>query len=502
MFVGEHGGDSEEEITSAMFVYSPRPFITNIQPVDEVRQVDLVPTLASILGVPIPFSNVGSIILNVLPSFGSKSDLKSNWEYVVTAFWTNIKQITLYIQEYAENKDEFPPEKLVEINNNFQQLRMMVENIADENELLNFISDSYGFMGSVRRMCEEAWAQFDTSAMSRGLVLYFLLLAFAFIIIEGLPIHYLDEVVENIITYLAYAVVLLIGVVIWVLKYLDKLQEIEQNFYFCACTFSMMFLVFVGISHWPVITNNWYNLSKTSTIVNVICRLIMLFSVIGLFSNSFIINEAFISSFLATAIVFTSILDIKGDTPKKVTKTFDLFSSLKLFLYSSRGRAVMLSFVFFAVVRFSLLYVVCRPEQNCTIEKPILSDSTRCLLSIVFIALFITCVRLYLRSAGNLVGISPTVFVSRYASTAVVIATGGYWVLQALPRNTQHKLFEPWQLTVLPRTAMCILLASLALLLVRPLSVYHLSRTTAVSHDNLIPALFNQLKEVLLTGFI
>lgn len=479
-----------------MFVYSPRPFIKNIQPVDEVRQVDLVPTLASIMGVPIPFSSVGSIILNVLPSFGSKSDLKSNWEYVVTALWTNIKQMTLYIQEYAANKEQFPPEKLVEINNNFQQLRMMVESIGDEDELLKFIGDSYDFMRSVRQMCEEVWAQFDTSAMSRGLVLYFLLLAFAFILIEGLPSHYLDEVVENIITYLAYAAVILIGLVQCVLNYLDILPDIEQSFYFCACTFSMTFLAFVGISHWPIITNNWYNISKTSNIVNVMCRLIMLFSVVGLFSNSFIINEAFITSFLVTGIVFMSVLEIKGETPKKVTKTFDIFSLLKTFIYSSRGRAFMLSFVFFALLRFSLLYVVCRPEQNCVIEKPMLSDSTRCLLSIVFIALFITCVRLYLRSAGNLVGISPTVFVSRYASTAVVIATGGFWVLQALPRSTQHKLFEPWQLTVLPRTAVCILLASLALLLVRPLSVYHLSRTTAVSHDNLIPALFNQLKEV------
>ncbi|ROT72865.1 hypothetical protein C7M84_008726 [Penaeus vannamei] len=59
---GDHGGDSQGEITAALFAYSPglnmMPANPNsIHPV-QVSQVDIVPTLALALGVPIPYSNL------------------------------------------------------------------------------------------------------------------------------------------------------------------------------------------------------------------------------------------------------------------------------------------------------------------------------------------------------------------------------------------------------------------------------------------------------------
>uniref|UniRef100_A0A1B6K3N9 Uncharacterized protein n=3 Tax=Homalodisca liturata TaxID=320908 RepID=A0A1B6K3N9_9HEMI len=497
---GDHGGDSEEEVTSAMFVYSHRPLIMNVKPVEEVKQVDLVPTLASILGVAIPFSNVGSVVINALPSFSAEPNLASNWEYVITALWTNIKQITLYIQEYAKTKEQFSTERLVGINNDFQKLRMQVESIGSEEELLLFIEDSTNFMHGVREMCAEVWAQFDSYAMSRGLVLYFLLLALAFIVIEGIPIGYLDAVIDSIFLHLAYGSVLTSLLVLGALKYIEFLPDIEQLFYFCACTISIIFLAVIVILNWSTISAHWYELSKSSNSISVICRLITLFSVVGLFSNSFIINESYTCSFLITSLVFVSVLDVKGEIPKKVNKAFELTSSVKSFLYSLRGKLLLLLFVLFILIRFSLVYINCRVEQNCVIEKPVLSDSSRCLLTVVLIAVFITAARLYLRSSGNLVGFSPTVFVSRYAPTAIVIATSGFWILQSLPRKTQYKLFEPWQLQILPRTAMCLLLVGFLTLFIRPLSVYHVSRRSdsMIPYDNIIPALFNQLKEVML----
>lgn len=69
---GDHGGESEDEIEAALWMYSKKgvfgrtdpKFVTppptaKVRPVD---QIDLVPTLALLLGLPIPFNNLGKPI--------------------------------------------------------------------------------------------------------------------------------------------------------------------------------------------------------------------------------------------------------------------------------------------------------------------------------------------------------------------------------------------------------------------------------------------------------
>lgn len=496
MPLGDHGGDSEEEINSAMFVYSHRPLINSVKLPEEVRQVDLVPTLASILGVPIPFSNVGSVVLGALPSFALKPDVFSNWEFVMISLWTNVKQITLYIQEYAKTKEQFPLDKLTEITDNFQKLRLQVSYIGSEEELLAFINDSTVFMHGVREMCQQVWAQFDSYAMSRGLVLHFLMLILMFILVEGIPVEMLDTIVDNMYVYFTYGGVFACALILGLLKFFNIIIEMEQSFYFMADVVSVAFLATMVIFNWATISGHWYDRSKHSGAVNVICRLITLFSVIGLFSNSFIISESYTSGFLLVSLVFLCYLETKYEIGKKINKLFDLVSSIKSFLFSKRGKTILFMVIFFVTLRFSILFVICRPEQNCEVERPMLTDSTRCLITIVLVAMFITAVRLYLRTSGNLVGFSPTVFMSRYAPTAIIVATGGFWVLQSLPSKTQHKLFEPWQLRMLPRFSLGLLLVAFTTLVLRPLSVYHLRKRSdaLVPYDNVIPALFNQLK--------
>ncbi|RKP15498.1 alkaline-phosphatase-like protein, partial [Piptocephalis cylindrospora] len=72
---GDHGGDSRSELEAALFIYSGRDldergeeFDHLLRDMDQQRshrsvaQVDLVPTLAMALGLPIPFGSLGSII--------------------------------------------------------------------------------------------------------------------------------------------------------------------------------------------------------------------------------------------------------------------------------------------------------------------------------------------------------------------------------------------------------------------------------------------------------
>ncbi len=66
---GDHGGESDDEIEAALWMYSSRPVFGRTKPefatppatakIHPVNQIDLVPTLALLLGIPIPYNSLG-----------------------------------------------------------------------------------------------------------------------------------------------------------------------------------------------------------------------------------------------------------------------------------------------------------------------------------------------------------------------------------------------------------------------------------------------------------
>ncbi|KAH9995319.1 hypothetical protein BJV77DRAFT_1059736 [Russula vinacea] len=55
---GDHGGDGDLEVSSGLWIYS------KATPHRSVQQIDLVPTLSLLLGLPIPFNNLGHLDIN------------------------------------------------------------------------------------------------------------------------------------------------------------------------------------------------------------------------------------------------------------------------------------------------------------------------------------------------------------------------------------------------------------------------------------------------------
>lgn len=499
MISGDHGGSSEDEITAAMFVYSPyHSLITDTTGSDRVRQIDLAPTIATIMGIPIPFSNVGCVVLNALPALKIASDLIENWEIVVTSMWSNVKQVTLYIQEYSKTNQQFPQEQFNELIEQYQLLRVQVDFMSNEEQLKDFITSSKHYLLSVREMCEAVWVQFDSFSMSRGLVLVFLTLAFTFLFTEGIPSDKVRTILEGKFLLFAYSGIIMSAISVYILLYFHFDIETELTIYFITCISAIVVMAVMVVHHWGSVSTNWYNLSRTKSSLNIFCRVIILVSVVGLFSNSYVVEESSVVSFLLLSIMWASVSDLKLESPKKSSK--GSFLTWKDLIFSLRSKVFLLILLLTSFIRFSWRYRRCREEQNCVFEKDIISNTSQCLLTIVCLAVFITAARLCLRSLGNLVGFSPTVFISRYAPTVIVISTSGFWILQSLPRQTQYKLFESWQLQVLPRTAMCLIIVGILILFIRPLSIYHITQQNeTIPQDNIIPALFKQLKDLLLS---
>ncbi|PKI82887.1 mannose-ethanolamine phosphotransferase gpi13 [Malassezia vespertilionis] len=120
---GDHGGDSELEVGAALWMYTKQPFgargrgnltaepevaamlcdgFRPFSPLDgthrSVPQIDLVPTVSLLLGTPIPFNNLGTVIPEVFAKSGALGDPDAR---LLRALRINARQVHTYLKAYA-----------------------------------------------------------------------------------------------------------------------------------------------------------------------------------------------------------------------------------------------------------------------------------------------------------------------------------------------------------------------------------------------------------------
>lgn len=465
-----------------MFVHSKLPLQELAATTDSIKQVDFVPTLSVILGVPIPFSNLGTIILDSLPI-----STKDDWKTLLISLWANVQQMVTYIKEYSESTKLFSPEKLQKMQEKYAVLHARVHTINSEMDFERFADDAKMFLVSLREMCEEVWVQFDSFSMSRGLLLLFLTIFFVYMIIDGIPSERLPEIFMTSFFVCSYIAIFIAVGISCVLYYLDLVEDLLLNIYFSTGLMSLFMLIMLVIQNWEVIALHWYERSKKNRIPNLILRLILIFSVCGVFSNSYIIEEGYVFLFLLiTIVLFNSF----GSNLKKEQKL-------------NRYMPLTLLFLCCALVRLSMYYWRCREEQQwCLSSNTFASHKTNAnpskiewTISLITLALLVTLSRIWLRSCGNLVGYSPTIFFARYAPTVIVVCTGGFWALRHLPNK--DKSMPSWQINFLPWLVYFLTVLGILSVILKPLCVYVLPKKSAdEDEESVIPQLFKQVKQL------
>jgi GPI ethanolamine phosphate transferase 3 subunit O len=109
---GDHGGDGDLEISSGLWIYSKGPALSSEHPPTSdlphktfpgessphrsVQQIDLVPMLSLLLGLPIPFNNLGTVI----PELFWRD--RSGSEYA-KALSINARQVHAYLDTYRNS---------------------------------------------------------------------------------------------------------------------------------------------------------------------------------------------------------------------------------------------------------------------------------------------------------------------------------------------------------------------------------------------------------------
>lgn len=112
---GNHGGGTDEEVTAALFAhFSPACLAnTTVSALDSTRrselvgdvfasihQIDLVPSLSFLLGLPIPYANLGSFSPSLVP--------QDSIQQTATALALNSAQVWQYFNYYSEKVNRLP----------------------------------------------------------------------------------------------------------------------------------------------------------------------------------------------------------------------------------------------------------------------------------------------------------------------------------------------------------------------------------------------------------
>ncbi|XP_015437808.1 PREDICTED: GPI ethanolamine phosphate transferase 3 [Dufourea novaeangliae] len=506
---GDHGGDSSNEVEAAMFVYSLVPLQKYNSFQGTVNQIDLVPTLASILGTPIPFSNLGSVILDSLPKSTRKGKLQDDLWYSLHSVWRNIAQTKHYIDVYSIDSYLFSKDQLQNLEVMYNHLLEQIKHVNTMEEFELFIQNSKNYFKLLKDTCSEVWVQFDSSLMSKGLVLMFCTLFFFYLFITGIPESRMSKIFQSSYLQCSILVNLITALGIFFLYFLNILSEFKNTAFFATGVVSMVLLVILIAKNWDVISMRWYDYRKIKKLI-YITRVILLLTVFSLFSNSYIVEEDNVLSFLLVTLLCLLAFNLKQENSNENSER-----KAKPFIKTqpkSNLRTVIIAVGFVACVsiRLSHYFWRCREEQQqrmCSLlttgkAGSITSDSLeRVLLAVTLIvlALYITIVRLWLQNCGNLSGFSPSVLVGQYCPVVIGVCMGCYWVLQRLPKFVKVKFALSWQVSTLPNIVYAFGLLSIIVLCYRPLSIFLLPKKkesiNLYSDENIVPRLFEKIKE-------
>ncbi|KAL0278725.1 UNVERIFIED_CONTAM: hypothetical protein PYX00_000459 [Menopon gallinae] len=516
---GDHGGESSDEVTSALFMFSPAPFLSSemVVKTDVVYQVDFVPTLSALLGFPVPFSNLGKVILEALPVTRYDKNIEHDLSFALNVLQNNIEQMMLYINTYSRRIQAFSKEKISTLTEKFHALKKKMDSVNDTASLKSFHRDSIEFLNFLREMCESVWIQFDSFSMSRGLVLTLLLIFFSTFIVEGIPPDHLYKVLDGCFLWVAYGIVVLCACSSVVLQYFRIVEDMYLFTYVSTLTISIITMAKAVVQHWVDITNQWYQSSKNRRWTDVLSRFTHMCSVVLLFSNSFVVEEGTVLSYLLNATVWLTVFSTatpKIDNYVSKNRVNDKVHWMKRVFQHPKFKQIVLALAFTFLLRLSHQFWRCREEQKwCLVAvegngyfSPGKSGNTKLasITTMIGLGLFVSFMRIWLRDSGNLVGFSPLVVLVRYAPNVIVVCVAGFWMLQGLPLETRSKLFVPWQLHVLPCTAYVLIGCGIISVFVQGISVYVMEKKsdsfTVYGHVNIIPQIFHKIKKEIISA--
>lgn len=177
---GDHGGESDDEVEAALWMYSKNgifgrskseyeqpPRTAKIRP---VNQIDLVPTLSLLLGLPIPFNNLGSPIEEAF--LGTRGD---DFQRLAAAHALSGAQTHHYQERYTVARGLDPlamasPEIHWKKASKFWNKSQSSAYVKNDYWLHAFQLFS-AYQKEHLQVCKSLWARFDLASMAMGITI-------------------------------------------------------------------------------------------------------------------------------------------------------------------------------------------------------------------------------------------------------------------------------------------------------------------------------------------
>ncbi|XP_077398984.1 GPI ethanolamine phosphate transferase 3, catalytic subunit isoform X2 [Vanacampus margaritifer] len=508
---GDHGGESQKETDAALFLYSPVSLFPGPPSQDEpdvVPQIDLVPTLALLLGVPIPFSNVGQVLLPLFhrPAKGAVASLSQ-----LEALWINAKQVNRFLMVYSAKAKDIPRENMTLLKDQFDKLSSEYLTVVKEGRSSSpeWLSALRAYLTSAQDVCRATWARFNPLKMAVGLIILALACLTCFTVSEMSS----TLVRENHFRLKAAVVAaLLVGVCAAAVQLLSR-GYIELAWCMAATAFTseLLFLRQACQAKMSAVVKNDAKASKNASwrIPRYLLSpplVVALIRFASMLSNSYVIAEGRVVTFLAFSLALCIPLCLNWNglllpANQDLLKPTSLLPSPASAPSTVRKESSTL-LAFFALLvgslYFSLFFHGCREGQDHCQPTPFLSSLARVndnqlknlfyILSVFSLAMWTYLLRRCLRHYGNLNSSGGTVFTARWILPLFSVCLGLHWAVSASPEDGFKNLAELIKLAqlVIPRVAYCLLGLGLALIWLDPLTVFVKIRPTNMTKN--VPA--------------
>ncbi|XP_066566764.1 GPI ethanolamine phosphate transferase 3 [Amia ocellicauda] len=518
---GDHGGESEKETDAALFLYSPSQLFSPTQAEPEVvPQTDLVPTLALLLGIPIPYSNIGQVIAPLFPQAppagGSTHQLSQ-----AQALWINAKQVNRFLETYSQAAKDLPPESLAQLRGEFlrvsQEYHALLGNppsapghTEPPPGMQEVVLSLQRYLSNVRETCRTSWARFHPLKMAAGVavLLATCLLCYAISELAGT----LAQGGRNPLWTPAVLGTAAGGsLTVWQLLFWSR---VELLWVLCGAALVSQLAFF-----WKAYGMNKMEKPKKSKagprcrplgLPDLSAPLCVLFlRCASLFSDSYVVAEGQVATFLLCTLGIYVPLRLNWDGQLLPLGT-DAQKPSPLFLAPQPSPSASPSSVrretltllgcvalLVASLYFSLSFHGCREEQGNCEPSPFLAPlsreqdsqlrNLRYLLSVASLVAWVYLVRSWLRHYGNLNCPSPAVFTARWLLPLAAICVGLYWAVSSTPEESFRNLQDVIRLSllVLPRAVYALLGAGVAVVCLNPLTVF--LKTRQASASSLVP---------------
>ncbi|XP_062410366.1 GPI ethanolamine phosphate transferase 3 [Sardina pilchardus] len=527
---GDHGGESAKETEAALFLYShaplfPAPAAQPEPPV--VPQTDLVPTLALLLGIPIPYSSVGQVLLPLFPPPGQRQGPRSGPDQA-EALWVNVKQVHRFLETYSSMAKDISPERLSELRASFARVSSAYlassqqgATAAVSPELLRSMQR---YLSSVRDTCRASWARFHPGKMAAGAalllgacVLCYVLaeLSSAVLLLEGGAVRAPLVAGACVAACVAGAQLLCQGRLdaTWCLAAAAGSSEVlflwrSRSRSRGRNTHSSKGRAAASSPLTSATHSSKGRASSSSSPPQLVSAalLVLLLRCASLLSDSYVMAEGRVVTFLLCSLGLYVPLRLHWDgqllpPPAADSQKPPGAATLPLpsWVVRREGAVLCLSLsVLIGSLYLTLGLHACREEQGASCQpSPFLAPLARVqdtrlrnlhyLLSLAALAAWTHLLYRWLRHYGNLNAPgTPVVLVARWLLPVAAVMTSLHWAVSATPEDSFRGLSELIRLaqSVLPRAAFALLGLGVALLWIDPLTVFvkHRARAPAGTH--------------------